>query len=95
MIAKTKWKTVYAVVRRDWHPGHEFTPDDSSPPQNCGGEYSYTVKEIVLTADLAQREADRLNELNKDKNCRYFWEGTHYFPDGDSHGSEVECEDVD
>jgi len=95
VTTKTKWKTVYAVVRRDWFPGHECDPDDSSPPQIYGGEYSYTVKEIVLTAELAQREVSRLNELKKDKNQRYFWEGTHFFPEGGSHGSEIDCEDED
>jgi hypothetical protein len=95
MTAKTKWKTVYAVVRRDWHPGHVFDPDSSSPPQICGGEYSYAVKEVVLTAELAQQEVDRLNLINTDKNCRYFWEGTHFFPDGGSHGSEVASKKAD
>ncbi len=95
MTAKTKWKNVYAVVRRDRYPGHEFDPDESSPPEICGGEYSYTVKEVVLTVELAQQEVDRLNQVNRNKNCRYFWEGTHFFPDGSSHGSEVDRKRTD
>ena len=95
MTAKTKHETVFAVVRRDHHPGHEHDPDSSSPPLICGGEYWYTVKEVVLSAEEAQREVDRLNLLNKDKNCRYFWEGTHFFPHGGSHGSEVASKKAD
>jgi hypothetical protein len=53
------------------------------------------VKEVVLTAELAQQEVDRLNLINTDKNCRYFWEGTHFFPDGGSHGSEVASKKAD
>ena len=90
MTAKTKHETVFAVVRRDHYPGREQDPDSWSPPQICGGEYSYTVKEIVLSAEEAQREVGRLNLLNKDKGCRYFWEGTHYFRDGGSHGTETD-----
>ena len=35
-----------------------------------------TVKEIVWSKEKAQEEVSRLNELNKDKNCFYFWQLT-------------------
>lgn len=79
----------YAIVRRDHFPGHELDPDSSSPPQPCGGEYSYTVKEVVTNLRVAEREVERLNTLARGKpNIRYFWEHTHLFLDGGSFGEE-------
>jgi hypothetical protein len=37
-------------------------------------ENSFTVKEIVRTQDIAESEVKRLNEVNADKDCLYFWE---------------------
>lgn len=31
-----------------------------------------TIKKIVLDGETADREVSRLNELNRDKHCRYF-----------------------
>jgi hypothetical protein len=39
-------------------------------------EDRYTVKRIVWTEDQAAAEVERLNRLNADKNCRYFWQYT-------------------
>lgn len=61
---------VYAIVR--------FDGDMKSP------ESSFTVKEIVSTQAMAESEVERLNELNADKNCTYFWQVTRLFPEGTS-----------
>lgn len=39
------------------------------------------------TIQEAETEVQRLNLLNADKNCRYIWRATRYFPDG-RHGQE-------
>lgn len=52
----------FAVVRLDPEPGDE--------------ESRITVKEIFWTLEHAEREVARLNELNAEKGCRYFWTPT-------------------
>ena len=56
---------VFAIVRVD-----EFLSSDS-PWCN-----RVTVKEIVKTQEEAQREVERLNEINQGKGCTYFWQVT-------------------
>jgi len=53
MTRRTAKRTAFALVRRDHFPGHEHDPDTASPPMICGGEYSYTVKEVVLDIYVA------------------------------------------
>ena len=88
MVRRTSWIQAYAIVRRDHLPGHTHDPDDASPPDICGGEYSFTVKKVVLNADVAIREVERLNALANGKKTRYFWSGTRLFSDGGSFGGE-------
>ena len=66
---------VWAVVRLD--------PIQTEP------EHQFTVKEVVWSAALAEAEAERLNRLNADKDCRYFVQATRLFPAGHSAG---DCE---
>jgi hypothetical protein len=63
---------VYAIVRFD----------RSLEQQN-----SFTVKEIVRTEEDAESEVKRLNEVNADKDCTYFWQTTRLFPPGTSAGN--------
>jgi hypothetical protein len=56
----------YAVVRVDL-----ATKDD---------EARFTVRKIVWTEELAETEVRRLQELNADKDCRYFWQYTRVDP---------------
>lgn len=50
-------------------------------------ENAFTVKEIVRTEEDAESEVKRLNEVNADKDCTYFWQTTRLFPPGTSAGS--------
>jgi hypothetical protein len=64
---------VYAIVRFD-----RFMQSS---------ENSFTVKKIVSAQAVAEAEVNRLNELNADKNCTYFWQATRLFPEGRSAGN--------
>jgi hypothetical protein len=48
-----------------------------------------TVKEVVSSEELAQREVQRLNQLNAGKGCLYFATHTRVFPLGQSAGSKL------
>jgi hypothetical protein len=88
---RPKYITGYAVIRIDLgpveHPSHvqEYQRDGEVLP--AAGPCNVRVKEIVTTQDVAQREVIRLNRLNSSKGCRYYWQTTHIFLDGTSHGS--------
>lgn len=43
-------------------------------------ENAITVKAIVWDQDEAEREVARLNELNADKGCHYFWQASRAAP---------------
>jgi hypothetical protein len=82
----------FAVLRVDDGP-----PDHSSRVQEfvsagevvpAAGPANVCVKEVVMTADEARREVIRLNALTAGRGCRYFWQATHVFIDGGSHGSQ-------
>lgn len=45
-------------------------------------EQAVFVKEIVPTVEEAEAEVKRLNQLNADKNCRYIYRTTRFFPNG-------------
>lgn len=53
----------YAIIRLDLDPVYE-------------DEDRYVVKRVVWSIEEATAEVDRLNHLNADKNCRYFWQHT-------------------
>ena len=52
----------YAIVRVDL-----FVSED---------ETRFTVRRIVWSQELAEGEVRRLQEVNRDKDCRYFWQYT-------------------
>ena len=35
-----------------------------------------TIKRVVRSQELAESEVARLNDVNADKHCRYFWQYT-------------------
>jgi hypothetical protein len=59
------FEPAYAIVRVD-----EFLEDDVSPRNTI------TVKRVVWNQELARDEVERLNRLNADKGCHYFWQYT-------------------
>jgi hypothetical protein len=59
---------VYAIVRLDLDVA---TPD-----------LAFAIKEVVPTLEEAEAEVQRLNLVNADKNCRYIWRASRYFPEG-------------
>ena len=42
------------------------------------------VVAVVPTLSETQSEVDRLSAINADKDCRYFWTSTRYYPSGRS-----------
>ena len=87
---KDPHETVYVVIRVDHFPGLDASDEhESNGPVGRFGEFVVNVKEVVTTAEEADREVERLNALNADKGSRYFWAGGHYFPGGGSHGSRA------
>ena len=86
MSRELDYITAYAVIRVGAGP-----PDsDSRPHELCGiltaGPANVSVKEIVMSAEEARNEVVRLNELNAGKGCTYYWQSTHVFLNGGSHG---------
>lgn len=62
---KAKHRHLYAIIRVDaFH-------DDQIPIHQ-----KIAVKEIVTTELAAETEVERLNALNKEKGCYYFWQTT-------------------
>jgi hypothetical protein len=64
----------YAVIRLDY-----FLVDgdlDAALPAATHLERAVTVKEILLDRERAEVEVDRLNKVNANKRCRYFWQYT-------------------
>lgn len=58
-----KQKTqVYAIIRID-----NF---------GSGIKEKVTVKSIVFDIEVAEKEVVRLNKINKDKDCEYYWQTT-------------------
>lgn len=64
-VAQSDFIHVYAIIRveQDASPGEPFAN-------------WIKVKTIVATLEKAIAEVDRLNMLNSDKGCHYFWQVT-------------------
>ena len=60
-----KYDHVYAIIRLD-----EFL-SGTAPDRNL-----VTVKKVVRSREEAEREVHRLNQLNADKGCQYFYQIT-------------------
>jgi hypothetical protein len=41
-------------------------------------ENKITVKQIVSSQEIAEREVERLTRLNAEKGCRYWWQATRF-----------------
>lgn len=62
-IVRKSNTAVYAIVRIDENLSETL-------------EHCITIKEIVWSIEEAESEVARLNELNRSKGCRYFWQHT-------------------
>ena len=58
-------RQAYAIVRVD-----EFQGEDVAT------ENRVTVKKVVWDEATARVEVERLNQINGDRDCRYFWQAT-------------------
>lgn len=64
-MSDKNYKHVYAVIRIDRFQGNEVSLKDK-----------VTVKEVIRTKEKAISEVERLNKVNADKGCEYFWQIT-------------------
>jgi hypothetical protein len=62
-----KFQHIYAVVR------YETDADENTPI-----DLRVTVKKVVVDPHHAEEEVKRLNNLNKEKNCYYFYQVTRF-----------------
>ena len=62
----------YAVIRLD----HQLRNLSSSGGATPEASVIVTVKEVLLSQERAEAEVERLNKLNSEKGCRYFWQYT-------------------
>lgn len=91
MTTPNDYIQAYAVIRVDGETidsdarVSEWEIDGKIQPTS--GPANVTVKQIVMTAQEARDEVLRLNQLNASKGCKYYWQATHLFLDGGSHGS--------
>ena len=79
-IKMNKKVHVYAVLRVD---------------EYIAGDQGITVKEILPTMEEAIQEVERLNQLNRGKECHYFWCIGRYFPEGRNKAWEQSSLDSD
>ena len=70
-------KPVFAVIRLD----HSFTDLSQNAGATPQAAVIVTVKEIVATREAAEAEVERLNNLNAEKGCCYFWQQTRFVSD--------------
>ena len=92
-------KLVFAVVRIKPRPDFlvpvGFAPDDpnvifhDTRSDDNSVRLVVTVVEVVTTLEDAQREMQRLNELNANEDCRYTLMPTRYFVNGGPFDNEL------
>lgn len=67
-----KFQEVYAVIRQDiWRDMNRAMIEEV-----------ITIKEVVMTQEIAEQEVARLNKLNEGKGAKYWWQYTRFFPEG-------------
>lgn len=57
----SKYRHVYPIVRFD------------TPLDHTDAEHKITVVKVLTSQEGAEAEVSRLNHINADKSCRYFW----------------------
>ena len=76
-LVKRSNKPIFAVIRLD----RSFADLSQSAGATPQAAVIVTVKEIVTTREAAEAEVERLNKLNAEKGCRYFWQQTRFVSD--------------
>lgn len=78
---------VYAVVRVD--PCPAGSANDGTAQDTCIfiGGHEITIKAVMRSLDQAESEVARLNALNSEKGCRYYWQTSRLLLDERSPGS--------
>ena len=94
---KLNYITAFAVIRIDDGPLDHPSRVREWPIRGepTAGPSNVTVKEVVMSAEEARKEVVRMNDLNSSKECSYYWQSTHVFFDGGSHGSASRTADND
>ncbi len=85
-VSKPQYITAYAVIRVDGTADSDARIKEYQGVLMAGPSH-VSVKEIVMSADEARSEVVRLTALNEGKGCAYYWQATHLFLEGGSHGS--------
>jgi hypothetical protein len=67
-----EYQHVYGIIRVDQFRG--LVEPEKLP-------LTITVKKIVREYETAKAEVERLNKLNSDKGCIYFWQVTRLAPE--------------
>jgi hypothetical protein len=71
--------SVYAVIRLETRLDDlQALEGNSNAPQASS---TVTIKKVVASAEVARQEVNRLNDLNRSENCRYYWQHTRLYPD--------------
>lgn len=63
-------------MAQDRHQAFAIVRIDEFQDESVAMENRVTVKQIVWSESEARAEVDRLNRLNAQKGCRYFWQTT-------------------
>lgn len=87
MDSEIRYRIGYAVIRVDDGPVDHPSRCREIEGQITAGPSNVKVKEILMSAEEARQEVLRLTELNRNKKCFYYWQATHIFINGGSHGS--------
>lgn len=70
---------VYAIIRLNSRLGDlQAVAGSSNAPE---ASTTITIKKIVASIEAAREEVERLNELNGNEGCRYYWQHTRLYPD--------------
>ena len=74
-MAEADWEYLFVVYRVD-----NWRVQAASSPSAL--EESIVIKEALPSEGEAEFEVERLNRLNSDKECSYFYQQARFYPDG-------------
>ena len=79
LMPRDKAEHVFAIVRVD-----KFQVADAAAIRDEGWPIVVTVKGILTSQEAAVAETARLNALNREKGCIYFWQQTRPLEPGNA-----------